>query len=185
MNTRILGALALGLSLSFAAHSQSKAPAKAPASKDAGVLKELADADLAEVAAGKLAAGKASSADVKKFAEHMQMDHGENLAEAKKLADQKGVELPSQPAQKHQATMKKLESASGAAFDKTYMDEMVKGHREVLAKLKAAGKSAKDPEIKAIAEKTAPKVEEHLKMAQQIAQGLGKASSGSSSAGSK
>ncbi|MBV8031928.1 MAG: DUF4142 domain-containing protein [Betaproteobacteria bacterium] len=147
---------------------------------DQKILRDMAESDMAEVETGKLAASKAQSDDVKKFAQQMQDDHGKNLDEVKSLADSKGAKLPSSPSMKHKAAAKKLESASGADFDKTYMAEMVKDHQEDLKKLKDASRKAKDADVKAAADKTASTVQGHLKMAQDIASGLG-ASQGSSS----
>jgi putative membrane protein len=134
---------------------------------------------MAEVEVGKLASQKASSDEVKKFAQHMVEDHGKGLTEGQSMAKSKNVELPSQPAKKHQAAMKKLEKASGSEFDRAYMQQMVKDHQEALNKLRDAAKQASDPDVKAAAEKKAPDVEEHLKMAKDINAKLGKGGSSS------
>lgn len=146
---------------------------------DARSMREMAEANLAEVAAGKMAAGKASSDEVKKYAQHMVDDHGKQLQELQALAAKKGVELPSEPSKQHQAAMKKLESASGDQFDRAYMEQMVRDHRDTLKLVERTAKRAKDTELKASAEKAAPDVRKHLEMAQQIAGAKG-ASSGAS-----
>ncbi len=140
--------------------------------QDAKMMREIAQADLAEVQAGKLGASKASSAEVKKFAQHMVDDHGKHLSEARSMAKTKGVQLPSAPAKKHQQAMKKLESASGAEFDKVFMQQMVKDHEEALKLVQNTAKNAKDPQLKADAEKTAPVIEKHLEEAKRIAASL-------------
>jgi len=140
--------------------------------QDAKMMREIAQADLAEVQAGKLGASKASSAEVKKFAQHMVDDHGKHLSEARAMAKTKGLQLPSAPAKKHQQAMKKLESASGAQFDKVFMQQMVKDHEEALKLVQNTAKNAKDPQLKADAEKTAPVIEKHLEEAKRIAASL-------------
>ena len=139
---------------------------------DGKMIREIAQADMAEVAAGKLGASKAQSDEVKKFAQHMVDDHGKHLGEVRKMAKAKGVQLPSTPAKKHQDAMKKLESASGAGFDKTFMDMMVKDHQEALKLVQSTAKSAKDKDLKADAAKTAPVIEKHLEMAKSLASSL-------------
>jgi putative membrane protein len=160
-----------------------------PPAQDAKSIQELAEANMAEVEAGKVAAQKAKSEDVKKFAQHMVDDHGKMLQEVRQLAESKGVKLPSAPNAKHQAVMKKLESASADRFDRAYMQAMVNDHRETLKKVENVARNGKDPEVKAAAEKALPNIKEHLQMAQQIAAktggSAGKASSGSSSGESK
>ena len=140
--------------------------------QDAKMMREIAQADLAEVQAGKLGASKASSAEVKKFAQHMVDDHGKHLSEARAMAKTKGLQLPSAPAKKHQQAMKKLESASGAQFDKVFMQQMVKDHEDALKLVQNTAKNAKDPQLKADAEKTAPVIEKHLEEAKRIAASL-------------
>lgn len=154
--------------------------------KDASYLRRMGEADLAEVEAGKLASSKASSPEVKKFAEHMVEEHGKGMEEGKQLASSKGQQPPSEPAKKHRSAMKKLEGQSGEAFDRAYMNQMVKDHQETLKLLQEAAKNAQDPEIKAAAQKKVPTVQEHLKMARQqtASLGQGKGGKGDKSAGS-
>ena len=139
---------------------------------DSKMMREIAQSDMAEVAAGKLAAGKAQSDEVKKFAQHMVDDHGKHLGELRKMAKTKGVQLPSTPAKKHQDAMKKLESASGAGFDKAFMEQMVEDHQVALKLAHNTAKNAKDKELKADAEKTAPVIQKHLEMAKSIVSNL-------------
>jgi putative membrane protein len=169
-------AVAVLVGLSLPTHAQdAKKEKAAKSSVDAGDAKrarEIAQADMAEVAAGKLGASKAQSDEVKKFAQHMVDDHGKHLNDLRSMAKTKGMQLPSAPAKKHQDAMKKLESAKGAEFDKTFMQQMVKDHEDALKLVQDTAKNAKDPELKADAEKTAPKIQEHLDMAKKIAASL-------------
>jgi len=171
----------LGVSLS--AYPQQKSEKKG-ANTDARAMRDLAEANMAEVEAGKVAAQKAQSEEVKKFAQHMVDDHGKMLQEVQQLAQSKGVDLPKSPSKKHQAAMKKLESASGEQFDKAYMSEMVKDHRETMKKVEKIAKSSKDAEVKSAAQKALPDIKEHLQMAQDLSGKTGGASKGSSSQGS-
>jgi putative membrane protein len=133
---------------------------------------QIAQSDLAEVQAGKLGVSKASSPEVKKFAQSMVDDHGKHLSELRTMAKTKGMELPSAPAKKHQEALKKLQSASGAEFDKLFMTQMVKDHEDALKLVQDTAKNAKDAELKADAEKTAPVIQKHLEEAKRIAASL-------------
>ena len=150
------------------APSASQKSDKVRSNTDAQRLKDLAQANMAEIEAGKLAAQKAQSAQVKKFAQQMVDDHSKQLEEIKKLAQAKGIELPAAPDAKHQGAVKKLQSASGEDFDKAYMREQVKDHRDALKLAQRTAKSAHDADLKSAADKAAPEIQEHLKMAQQI-----------------
>jgi putative membrane protein len=152
-------------------------------SRDAKHMKDLAIANMAEVETGKLALEKAQDPKVKEFAQHMVDDHGKMLDEVKQLAQSKGVDLPSAPDAKHEKAMKKLQSASGASFDREYMRAMVKDHRDALKLAQRTAKGAKDPDLKAAAQKAAPDIQEHLKMAQDLAKNEKKSASGRTSRG--
>src|SRR3954470_4481707 len=111
-STLIAGALALAVSLPVFADAKGS---------DARHLKRLAEANLAEIEAGKLATQNATNADVKKFAQQMVDDHGKQLQEIRKLAQARSVELPAAPDAKHQRGLEKLQALSGADFDRRYM----------------------------------------------------------------
>ena len=114
---------------------------------DARRASRIAQADLAEVAAGKLGASKASSEEVKKFAQHMVDDHGKHLNELRSMAKSKGMSLPTAPDKKHQDALKLVQDTA---------------------------KNARDPDLKADAEKTSKVIEEHLEQAKKIASALKK-----------
>ena len=136
--------------------------------QDAKLLEDLARANMAEVALGKLAEEKASSDDVKKFGKHMVDDHSKMLDRGEKIAKSKNVEPPSGPDKKQQASHKKLEGLSGEQFDRACMDQMVKDHEQALKLVKQAAQKASDPELKAMAKEAEPGVQEHLKMAREL-----------------
>lgn len=138
-------------------------------SGDEKILKDMAIANMSEIEGGKLAQSKGQSAEVKAFGQQMIDDHTQNLNEVKTLAQARGVTLPTEPDAKHKAMAAKLEKMSGDAFDKAYMKQAgVQDHKTVHAKLVAASKKAKDPEVKALVDKTEPVVAQHLKSAQQM-----------------
>jgi putative membrane protein len=132
-------------------------------------FRQIAQANMAEVQAGKLAQSKASSDEVKKFAQHMVEDHGNMLKEQETMAQAKGVSLPKDPRKAEKSALKKLQSESGAQFDRDYMQQMVKDHEKALKLVRDTANSAKDPELKRAAEKAAPEIEKHLEMAKEIA----------------
>ena len=153
---------------SGAAGATASGMAKLSAADKKGIM-DMAMANMAEVETGKLALSKTQNAEVKTFAQQMVDDHGKALAEVQALAQMKGVTLPTELDAKHKAMSAKLEKLSGDAFDKAYMKQAgLADHKATHAKLKSISKSAKDPDVKAAAEKTMPTVEQHLKAAQQM-----------------
>jgi len=138
-------------------------------SGDEKALKDMAQANINEVAAAKIALSKANSSEVKAFAQKMVDDHGDALTKVQTVAKQKDVTLPTEPDAQHKAMADKLEKESGDAFDKMYMENAgTKDHRMVLSKLQSDAKNIKDPDVKALADAHTPVVEQHLKSAEQM-----------------
>ena len=148
---------------------------------DAAAMKQLAQANLNEVESGKAAAAKAQSPQVKQFAQKMVTDHQQMYNELLSLAKQKGVALPQSVSLKDKAESKLTERASGAEFDKKYMEEMVKDHQKDVKETQDVAAKAKDPDFKRAVEKAHAKIQEHLQLAQSIASKTGAAAGGTSS----
>jgi len=135
---------------------------------DSKGIVDMAMVNMAEVEMGKLAQSKSQNPEVKTFAQQMIDDHTKGLQEVQAVAQAKGVTLPTELDAKHKATAAKLEKLSGDAFDREYMKVGgVASHKEALALLKKNQKSAKDADVKGLAAKMQPTVEQHLKAAQQ------------------
>jgi putative membrane protein len=133
---------------------------------DQAIVVGMAQANMAEVAAGKIALEKSANADVKKFAQTMIDDHGKALDSVTEVAKAKQVTLPAEPDAAHKAMAAQLQKLSGDAFDKAYMKQAgVADHSKVHAKLMKDEKAAKDPDVKALAAKMLPTVASHLDMA--------------------
>jgi predicted outer membrane protein len=137
-------------------------------SADEKILKDMAQANINEVEAAKLAQSKSQNDQVKSFAQQMIDDHTKGLNDVQQVAQQKGVTLPTEPDAKHKAMAAKLEKMSGSAFDKAYMSQAgVADHKMVHSKLMSDEKKAKDADVKALAQKLEPVVAQHLKSAEQ------------------
>jgi len=138
-------------------------------SADSDFMMKTAQGGMAEVNLGNLAASKATNADVKTFANRMVTDHSKANDELKQLASTKGVTLPADVSADQKKAMDALSAKSGKDFDKSYMDEMVKGHEKVVADFEKASKSAKDADLKTWVTNTLPTIKDHLKMAKETA----------------
>jgi putative membrane protein len=155
----------------------------AKAGSDQHFVMEAAKGGLAEVELGKLAKDKASSDQVKQFAQRMVDDHSKANDELKSIAQNKNITLPTNLDAKDKALQDRLSKLSGEQFDKMYMQHMLQDHRKDVAAFRTESKSGKDPDVKAFAAKTLPTLEEHLKQAQDTNKAVG--TSGSMSKGAK
>ena len=127
---------------------------------------------LAEVQMGNLALQKASSAEVKSFAQRMVTDHSKANEELQQLATAKGVALPTDLDPDPKAALDHLSSLNNAEFDKAYMQHMVEDHQKDVAEFEKASTSAYDSDLKAWAAKTLPTLKEHLQLAQSVSSKL-------------
>lgn len=124
---------------------------------------------LFEVQAGNLALQKATSPDVKSFAQRMVTDHSAANAELARLATTKGLALPTELGGAHKGAYDHLAMLSGAELDKAYMQHMVDDHTKDVGELEKASTSATDADVKGFAAKTLPILQEHLKVAREVA----------------
>ena len=142
---------------------------QAHARSDKSFMKEAAHAGAAEIEASKLAQTKAKSADVKTFADSMVTDHTKVADELKALAATKNVKLPDGPSVKQKAEIKLIDAGDNDKFDARYAKTFgVKAHQDTIKLFEDAAKNAKDPEVKAWADKTLPGLRHHLEMAQAL-----------------
>lgn len=136
---------------------------------DNKAIMDMAMVNMAEVEMGKLAQSKSQNAEVKTFAQQMIDDHTKGLAEVAAVAQAKGITLPTELDAKHKAMSAKLAKLEGEKFDREYMKVGgLASHKEALALLNKNEKGAKDADVKGLATKMKPTVEQHLKAAQQM-----------------
>ena len=135
-------------------------------------LVKAANGGLAEVALGQMAKEKGTSASVKEFADMMVTDHTGANDKVKALAAARNVTLPSAPDADHQKKADDLSKKTGNAFDKDYVDAMVKGHKETVDMFKNASSKVTDAEVKSFIDNTLPTLEHHLQRIQEIKKGM-------------
>lgn len=171
----LLAALGLGLCLGAGSFAQGRVAAAPVAPSDRAFMMGAAEGGMAEVALGKLANSRAGSPAVKEFGKRMVEDHSMANQELMDLAKTRSVRLPADLKPEHKALRDRLAKLQGAEFDRLYMSEMVKDHKEDVGEFKHATNAVQDPELKNWVVKTLPTLEDHLKMSQDINATVGKA----------
>jgi putative membrane protein len=174
-------ALLFVTSLAISAETKSDRGSKL-SDDDAEFVKEAAAGGMAEVELGKVAAEKGSSKQVKDFGQRMQKDHTKANAELKKLAGNKGVQLPTDLDRKHKSASERLAKLSGDEFDREYMRAMVDDHKETLEKFQRQADKGKDPDLKKFASEQLPILKKHLELAQTTQKQVAGSSKGGSPA---
>lgn len=140
---------------------------------DADFFKHAAEANIAEVEAGKLAQDKGNSQAVKDFGAMMVKDHSAATDKLKSIAAGENVDLPGSSGVKNMASKAKLQVLTGDSFDKSYIKNQVAAHRQAVALFRKEAASGRDAQAKAFAAATLPTLKAHQKQIDQIAAGAG------------
>lgn len=136
---------------------------------DQKMVKDMAMSNMAEIEAARMAQTKSQNEQVKNFAQQMIDDHTKALSDVQQLAQAKGVMLPTELDRMHKRRAERMSAMSGEAFDKAYMDQAgVADHKKTHGLLRQAQSRAKDPDVKALAARTMPIVDQHLNSAQEL-----------------
>ena len=132
-------------------------------------VKDALESGAAEIQASKLALKNSKNTQVQAFAKMMITDHTDASAELKKISGSKATSDSLDTA--HQELLSSLSKKTGAEFDKEYTQAMVNDHNKAIAIFKTA-ETNPDKKLKEYADKTLPKLQEHLKEANTICLGL-------------
>lgn len=124
-----------------------------------------------EVELGNIAEEKASKDAVKQFGKQMVTDHTQANRELEQVAKRKNVALPADIGQEGAQMRSKLQGLSGEAFDREYVNAMVKEHEKAVELFRKQAEGNGDPELKQLASKTLPTLQQHLDHARQLAGG--------------
>ena len=155
------------------------AGAHAEGVNDAQIASIVVTANQVDIDAGKLAASKATNAEVKAFGERMATDHAGVNKAATELAAKLNVTPEDNPTSQAlkaggEKNVDDLQKLSGAAFDKAYIDHEVAYHEQVLDAVdKTLIPSAQNAELKALLVKVRPAFVAHRDHAKKIQASLG------------
>ena len=139
------------------------------ADEDQDFLENAIQGSHAEIVGSQLALEKTENNDVRAFAQMMIDDHQKMVQEAEALATKKGMEPPTGPSALQTTEITALKALTGGAFDAMYVNRIgVASHEATVEMFEQASREAQDPEVKAMAEKTLPKLREHLEHARAL-----------------
>lgn len=136
-------------------------------------LQRASEGNMAEIQMGQLAQKNAANPLVKQDGEKMVTDHTMLENQVKQVASQLTITLPTTLNSKDRAAYKRLESKNGADFDKAYVEVMLTGHRKDVAEFKREIANTNNSDVKTLAEKALPVIEEHLQLWESAAKQLG------------
>jgi len=163
------------------APANKRSTAHAPASAGSSmpntglILSQMHQTNLMEIELGKIAAQKASSSEVRAYADQLVQDHTNVDRMVVAAAQESGTNLKN-GAEAHQAVRhesarekeleRKLKTAQGADFDRLFLKETSDDHDKLIRKLQQDKQNTSDEELETLIEKVIPVLEQHHDLAQ-------------------
>lgn len=132
-------------------------------------LEEASAMGVAEIETGQKALEESQNAEVRAFAERMIKEHAAANEKMAELAADKGVDISDEAKLMDRARTMILEARDGESFDAAYANNQVGAHERSIELFERASRS-EDAEVAAFAEKTLPKLREHLEEARKLVQ---------------
>jgi putative membrane protein len=163
--TALVAALA-SLGIACAANGASQSDAAPVSNDDRAFVQKAAEAGMTEIEVGKLAQQKGSDDAVKQLGRRMVDDHTKANGELKKIAGDKGIDVPAKLDKSGEKEVDQLSKLSGSAFDQAFVKHEVSDHQKAVKAFDREAKSGKDSDLKSFASQTLPDLQEHLKLAQ-------------------
>lgn len=134
-------------------------------------VRRAATSNQFEIASSQLAADQSENPAVKEFAQQMITDHtqvGDDLTAALTSAGEDETAIPDTPDPKHRKVMDRLNAASGENFDRLYIQEQIRAHREAVALFQNYANKGDNASLKAFANHTLPSLKQHLQQVQKL-----------------
>jgi putative membrane protein len=122
---------------------------------------------MAEVELGKLAQERGSSDHVKEYGKMLVDDHARMNNELKDIASKENIVLPSGVSSEQRQNIDRLAKLSGAQFDREFLTDSAKDHREDIAEFEKESNSGQDQALRDFASKSLPTLRKHLEMAEK------------------
>ncbi|MGB7264066.1 MAG: DUF4142 domain-containing protein [Terracidiphilus sp.] len=118
----------------------------------------------------RLAALKASSADVKQFGRNMARTRAQLDSQLRPMAERLGVWTPRKSSKKERQVIAKLRTLSGPDFDAAFIEAMLKREESDLKRFKSEMEDGHDPTVQQVAKMDEPALSEHMQTLEQLAQ---------------
>ena len=131
-------------------------------------LTDVIQTNNAEIKFGQAAQEMASVQGVRDFGKMLVADHTKANDQAKQLAMALNVPVPDGTTPQADSELKMATGMSGAAFDKDFLADMVKGHQQAIDKFQQEAGSSDPAQVTDFAQQTLPTLKKHLATAQSL-----------------
>lgn len=138
-------------------------------SADMQLLHEMASSNIAEIEAAKLAKDHSKNAQVRSLAQKLIDDHTKAQSELTALARAKRAQLPTETDDKHKKLMQKLSGLQGDAFDREFIAMTgMEDHQNTRKLLEKVSSQATDADLRTLAQKMLPTIDQHMQTAKNV-----------------
>jgi putative membrane protein len=124
---------------------------------------------LAEVAMGELTLQKSNNDKVKQFARKVIDDRTKMNEQMRPIAQQMGVDIPSEASKKDKSQISKMQSLSGPAYDQAYIKDVAKNHKQNDSEFRLEVANALPVGLKNVALESSKTIEDDLQLDEQLA----------------
>jgi putative membrane protein len=170
----VLTAVLIATGSLFAQQKQSTmAGQKMQNSADRSFISSAGEANLAEIDIAKMVGQKSTDPAVKDFANRMVTDHTQASQKLARVAEMNGDKLPSEASTTERNEKTELEKLSGAQLNDAYLRDELQGHKETISAFESEIEHGQNQETKNYAEQTLPTLQDHIRIAEDVAGKLG------------
>jgi len=172
--TFVVTIVLIGTGSLFAQQKQSTmAGQKVDKSADRSFIASAAEANLGEIDMAKMVGQKSTDPAVKDFANRMVTDHTQASQKLASVAEMNGVKLPTEVSANERNQKSELEKLSGAQLNDAYLRDELKGHKETISAFESEIEHGQNQEVINYAQQTLPTLQDHIRIAEDVAGKLG------------
>jgi putative membrane protein len=142
-------------------------------SADRSFISSAAEANLAEIDIAEMVDQKSTDPAVKDFANRMVTDHTQASQKLASVAEMNGIKLPTEASATERKQKSELERLSGAQLNDAYLRDELQGHKETISAFESEIERGQNQEAKNYAEQTLPTLQDHIRIAEDVAGKLG------------
>ncbi len=158
-----------GVTLAQPARQETRMNRDALSSTDRTFINSAEQGNLAEIQDAKMIEQKATDPAIKDFASRMVTDHTQASQELKALAKSTGVTLPAETTAAEANQKDEWQKLSGVKLDDAYLRGQLEDHKQAISVFENEVEHGQNEAVKDYAAKTLPTLQDHIRIAEDIA----------------
>ncbi|MGE5469800.1 MAG: DUF4142 domain-containing protein [Bacteroidota bacterium] len=130
--------------------------------------------NLAEIEASRFVAGRTTDAGLKSYARQMGREHARAADQLNRIATGKGIALPGSLIGETKSRLDRLKDLPAGEMERAYVADFgIAAHDRAIRLFESQVRDSTDPDLRAYAERTLPRLREHQIMARQLQEKAG------------